>query len=149
MDIRTRKYHLVVFLALSPIGFQFFHFFIPWVLGREILVNAISIYFTFSSLSDPQAWDKGEIVQFLGTKPQISQKQDFSGVCDIFYRMRNQILMKKKSASKKFIVLPRLHSDRRNLRDLPIKAPIGWKKLLTNFFSRYCISSTLLLKSKC
>ena len=77
----------------------------------------ISIFFTFSSLSDPQALDKGQIVQFLGTKPQISQKQDFSGVCDTFYRMRNQILMKKKSGSKKFIVLLKLRSDRRNLRD--------------------------------
>ena len=77
----------------------------------------ISIFFTFSSLSDPQALDKGQIVQFLGTKPKISQKQDFSGVCGTFYRMRNQILMKKKSGSKKIIVLLKLRSDRRNLMD--------------------------------
>ena len=105
-----------------------------WGLGREILVNAISIYFTFSSLSDPQAWDKGEIVQFLGTKPQISQKQDFSGVCDTFYRMRNQISMKKSLVQKNLSFYPGHTQIAEISRILPIKAPSRLKKTFKKTF---------------
>ena len=77
----------------------------------------ISIFFTFSSLSDPQALDKGQIVQFLVTKPQISQKQDFSGGVRHILSNAQSDFDEKKSGSKKIIVLLKLRSDRRNLRD--------------------------------
>ena len=101
--------------------FQFFHFFVTfWPTGLA----------------------QGPNCPILGTKPQISQRQDFLRCATHFIACALRFWWKKSLVQKNLSFYSNCTQIAEICGILPIKAPIGWKKLLSIFFSRYSYIST-------
>ena len=141
MDIRTRKYHLVVFLALSSIGFQFFSLFHPVGPGEGNFSQCDFNLFHFFITFWPTGLGQGRNCPIFRYKtPNISKTRFFWGVRHLLSNAQSDFDEKKVWFQKNYRFTQTALRSPKSPGFCLLSPRVGWKKLLRKLFF------TLLLK---